>query len=645
MKKTNKSAAKSAAARSVAASRATAADKPRDAAAAKAEKADTRRLSILARVWSGLVLLTAILHGCPRFTAYYAAFLLASIGLAAGELAFLDAVVRRGKVQLLPALKKFTGYGLVAHYVACALPRVDWANAGLISGARVAFLFVPCIVSLLAGLALFLEAGRPALHARLGLISAEELADPKLRRKKRSEHKKGLVRNILEWIDALGFAAILVIIVDFFIFQLYVIPSESMVPTFLTGDRPFTVKLSAGPRIPLTEWRLPFLRLPKRGDVVTIANPRYPENAHVDLRKYLSQFVSMVTFTAVNIDKLPDGSPKADPLVKRVVGVPGEKLTMVDEVLYSKRPGSGWAKVDQDARWARFDLWKEEAALRSHIEAIPVDERARAVLDAWDERKRGADIPAMSARLAADGAALAARIAASAPRIAAFEARELTRAGGEIAVRRDALIAAVANGAEGNAFAREGAGVDDLAALLALGRSAALRDALRDYCAGPSRAAGLAADDAYGRGSRALGLLIKRNLVDRITRDLELVAAGSGGSALAALDADSGRRILSSEARELYVYLYGFYDMRNFPEFPAGDAYLGPTEYFAMGDNRCNSLDFRFTTRNAQRALDAGDATSILYPSILAPFVLNLKYIEGYAIFRAWPPSRIGSIK
>ena len=41
----------------------------------------------------------------------------------------------------------------------------------------------------------------------------------------------------------------------------------------------------------------------------------------------------------------------------------------------------------------------------------------------------------------------------------------------------------------------------------------------------------------------------------------------------------------------------GLYDQRNFPEFPAGISYLGPREYFAMGDNRYNSTDFRYRTK------------------------------------------------
>ncbi|MCK7479788.1 MAG: hypothetical protein M0C28_22740 [Candidatus Moduliflexus flocculans] len=111
------------------------------------------------------------------------------------------------------------------------------------------------------------------------------------------------------------------------------------------------------------------------GDVVTIANPRYPENHRVDLKKHVSQFVYMVTLTAVHLDStLPDGTPKADPLVKRITGVPGEKLMMVDDILYARRKGdAGFRKVEEP--WAATDLWKQDAALRRRrIQQLPLDE-------------------------------------------------------------------------------------------------------------------------------------------------------------------------------------------------------------------------------------------------------------------------------
>ena len=85
------------------------------------------------------------------------------------------AIHRKKKIRLHPAFKKFLGYGLVLHYAAAALPRVDWASGGLIGGGRVAYLFVLAMACLVAGVALFVVSGRPAALAGLGLITDEEV--------------------------------------------------------------------------------------------------------------------------------------------------------------------------------------------------------------------------------------------------------------------------------------------------------------------------------------------------------------------------------------------------------------------------------------------------------------------------------------
>ena len=171
-----------------------------------------RALPVLALVWIGLLLATAIASLCPRFTAYYAIYLAVTIGLAAGILAFLDAIYRRKQSSSHPAFKKFLGYGLVLHYAAAAMPRVDWSNGGIIGEGRVVYLFILAIICLVVGLVLFVAAGRPAAYAALGLIPDEEVRDKSLRKKRFSEHRKqGFLHGALEWADALGFAAILVI--------------------------------------------------------------------------------------------------------------------------------------------------------------------------------------------------------------------------------------------------------------------------------------------------------------------------------------------------------------------------------------------------------------------------------------------------
>jgi signal peptidase I len=606
-----------------------------------------RALPVMAFVWIGLLAATAVAALCPRFTVFYAIYLLVTLGLAIGTLAFLDAVHRKGRAELHPAFKKFLGYGLVVHYAAAALPRVDWAGNGLIGDGRVTYMFILAMLCLAAGVVLFVASGRPAVFAGLGLISDDEVKDRVLRKKRAAENrKKGLVHGTLEWVDALGFAAILVILIQTFVFQLYEIPSESMVPAFLVKDRPFTAKLSAAPRVPLTDWRMPWLKLPKRGDIVTLANPRYPENQSVNLKKYLAQFVSMVTFTAVNIDKyLPDGSVKADPLVKRVVGVPGEKLMMVDDVLYSKRKGeASFSPVEDDKKWARSDLWKESPELVAKIEYMPMDSRHRAVLDTWDRRRREADPKALALAIASSARSLASRPSASQ---ATTFLKTLEKANPDRYRAEAANVDSFAkfDPSSGNPIAQSGTKIDDLALVLALPASQSLRSALAEYAACP--AAAVVPADAYVRGGRVLNLLIKDNALARAARIAELVAAGESFDFLSK---DVVLQDLEKTSQELDFYVngryFGLYDSRNFPQFPSGDEYLGKEQYFAMGDNRYNSLDFRYRTGNASmKGLDPADPCSVQYLSNVDPFALELRYIEGYALFRIWPPSRAGAIR
>ncbi len=584
---------------------------------------------VLGLVWIGLIVAAAALTGCRRFSVLYVLFIAVSLGVAVGALLLLKAVYRDGAPALFPALRKFTGYAIVAQYIVHSFPRVEWENAGLITDQRAAFLYALTLICTAAGIAFFVSVARDPSYPRVD-----------------KETVKAARRNpvvwLLDWVDALAFAAVAVLLVETFVFQIYQVPSESMVPVFLSGDRPLTIKLTAGPRLPLTEWRFPFLKKPARGDVVTIANPRYAENSGVSLTKYLSQVVSMITFTLVNIDKTaPDGSPKADPLVKRIVGVPGEKLMMVDDVLYARTASQpDFRPVSVDAgRFAQVDLWKLPPQYRARVAVIPVDERTRSILARWDARKNDADPAALAAALLQEMSRLRShRAAMPRPLLDAFVEKELPRAGQDVgALFLVALQFAPAGAA--NPVARMGARADDFSLALAAASAPGAFAALAEYA---SAGAGKTAASAYARGSYNLDLLIKTNLLQRVDRDLVLV---SGGVSLEAVVADGERTRLVQDARELAVYLERFYDERNFPEFPAGGAFLGRDQFFAMGDNRYNSLDFRFSEQYRPRSLSPADPSSVQYSSLLAPFPLEQRFIEGYAVFKVWPLGRMGVIR
>ena len=62
-----------------------------------------------------------------------------------------------------------------------------------------------------------------------------------------------------EWVDAAVFAIVAATIIRTFVFEAYVIPSESMEKTLLVNDFLFVNKVCYGPRIPTTPLSFPFV--------------------------------------------------------------------------------------------------------------------------------------------------------------------------------------------------------------------------------------------------------------------------------------------------------------------------------------------------------------------------------------------------
>lgn len=89
---------------------------------------------------------------------------------------------------------------------------------------------------------------------------------------------------IREWVEAIVVALVLAIAIRTFILQPFRIPSTSMVPTLVVGDRLMVNKLSYGAIVPLTTYRLPGFSKPKRGDIIVF---RAPEDRKKDFIKRL----------------------------------------------------------------------------------------------------------------------------------------------------------------------------------------------------------------------------------------------------------------------------------------------------------------------------------------------------------------------
>ena len=93
---------------------------------------------------------------------------------------------------------------------------------------------------------------------------------------------------------------LIVLVLRSFIVEPFRIPSNSMMPTLLTGDFILVNKFDYGIRLPVIETKIVDVGLPERGDVVVFRFPQDPST----------------------------------PFIKRVVGVPGDRIAYYDKVLY-----------------------------------------------------------------------------------------------------------------------------------------------------------------------------------------------------------------------------------------------------------------------------------------------------------------------
>jgi signal peptidase I len=80
-----------------------------------------------------------------------------------------------------------------------------------------------------------------------------------------------------EWVESVLLAILLAVAVRTFFLQAFKIPTGSMRPTLVEGDRILVEKVTYGIPIPLTTWRLPAIRPPRRGDLLvfrSVDDPR-----------------------------------------------------------------------------------------------------------------------------------------------------------------------------------------------------------------------------------------------------------------------------------------------------------------------------------------------------------------------------------
>lgn len=437
---------------------------------------------------------------------------------------------------------------------------------------------------------------------------------------------KKVLCEIMEWIDAFVQAAFTVTLINLFIFQLYAIPSESMVNEFLIKDRVVGVKLFSGAKMPLSDVGIPRIKNYDRGDIVIFRNPHYKKDRQSEVKNFLYQLVYMLTFTGVNLNVDEMGNPKADPLVKRVVGESGEQLMMQDGVLYSRNKNdSEFKPVTDDSKWAVWNCSVLPEAKTKKIDFIPLNDiQYNLLLDI--EAKRNALDLTEAANEARDLSKRFKAVAGNGKIISEDEVKKLFNSEDLFAYN---LFA------ESNRFCRSLLAVD--------GGVQWFEKFMCDWIQSIPSDDKLIGNNLYDDSNFRLNIMVKLVFGNLIVRDAELIQSGV---LVSHIMRDPTRLSFIREAENLFMYV-SLLDLRNMPIFPANDAngnpvYIPEDNYFLMGDNRFNSLDMRHSYDQKLVPLSNYDEYSVTYYSNMSPQYVSADEILGTASLRFWPLNRFG---
>lgn len=234
---------------------------------------------------------------------------------------------------------------------------------------------------------------------------------------KKSKNPK--IRIALEWVDDILFALIAVYFINLFVFQNYQIPSSSLEKSLLVGDYLFVSKLSYGPRVPNTPLSFPLVQntLPffnsksylewpewgykrvkgcgkvKRNDIVVF---NFPAGDTVALNRQNPDYYTSVAEYGRNnlwLNKQVFGDiiyrpvDKRENYVKRCIGMPGDTIQVIDNVVYID------GKKADEPEYIQFNYFVQTNG--RHF----TDEEFRKLGISLDDRQLAASIPFYKERL------------------------------------------------------------------------------------------------------------------------------------------------------------------------------------------------------------------------------------------------------
>lgn len=126
-------------------------------------------------------------------------------------------------------------------------------------------------------------------------------------------------------------AIFLALLVRTYLITGYKVPTSSMAPTLLPGDFIFAFRPPAGFKIPLTSTKLG-VQIPERGELMVFTFPDQPRTTYV----------------------------------KRVIGLPGDKVQMIEGRLVLNDKALEYRRLDQSAvtdlpSYDQYEVWEEKS--------------------------------------------------------------------------------------------------------------------------------------------------------------------------------------------------------------------------------------------------------------------------------------------